>query len=151
MDVVKEYAKFFEKRGDSLARLLGRAQLNILQEFQNEILKKEGVELSLSQIHCLQFICLRGMNQRDLSGRLGVSKQAANKAINGLEGMGLIYKEPSPEDSRIKIIRHTREGEKVVSSIIKISTKIEDNIAKLVGEKKFRILKDTLCEVEKLY
>lgn len=148
MDIVKEYDNFVREKGDALSRYLGRAQIRLIDKLRLELSQSEGPELSLSQFHCLQFLCLKGISQKDLAKKLGVTKQAMNQAINDLEEKGLIFKVKDPFDSRIKIIRHTSNGRKVVAKIISATMKIENEIIDLVGERNFKNLKKSLSKIE---
>lgn len=150
MDVIKEYQAFVEKKGDALSRYLGRAELRLLEKLRYQLFKNDGVELSLSQFHCLQFLCLRGISQRELASRMGITKQAMNQAVSDLEKKGLVYKEADTNDGRVKIIRHTNKGKKVVAKIIKITMQVENEIIHKIGERNFKILKNSLSIIEEM-
>lgn len=49
-----------------------------------------------------------------LADRMGVTQQAASKAVGDLERRGLLAREPSPSDARAKLVRLTGYGEDAV-------------------------------------
>ncbi|WP_431975722.1 MarR family winged helix-turn-helix transcriptional regulator [Micromonospora haikouensis] len=48
----------------------------------------------------------------DLSARLGISKGTLSRQINGLEALGLVRREPEPEDRRAWRLTLTEEGQR---------------------------------------
>lgn len=47
----------------------------------------------------------------ELGRRLGVTKQAAAKHVEALEGLGYLRRDPDPCDARARIVRRTERGE----------------------------------------
>lgn len=54
--------------------------------------------------------CQGSCKMADLSGYLSVTPRSVTKLVDGLEGEGLLVREPHPHDRRITIIRLTPEG-----------------------------------------
>ena len=148
MTVIEKYQIFAKDYGDSLSRYLGRIQVLLMDRLISELKKKHKVELSHSQFHGLQSLCLKGMSQNDLAIRLGISKQALSQLIKDLVSQGLISKEIDPNDSRGRILKHTAKGKRVVSSLIDISIRVEEEFIKLTGKENYLILKDALKTIE---
>ncbi|MCX4473934.1 MarR family transcriptional regulator [Micromonospora sp. NBC_01655] len=48
----------------------------------------------------------------DLAARLGISKGTLSRQINGLEGLGLVRREPDPDDRRAFQLSLTEEGQR---------------------------------------
>lgn len=61
----------------------------------------------------------------DLAAFLGVSKQAASKAIEHMQARGLVSVSSSPEDGRRKMVEMTGEGERFLSDVQSIYDDIE--------------------------
>lgn len=148
MDASRNYNEFVSIYGDSLSRYLGRIQTNIMYKFTEEIFKSDKINLNHSQFHCLQSLCLKGVNQNELAAKLGITKQALSKLVKGLEDKKLISKEKDSNDSRNKIIKHTKKGLRTVSKIIDITTTLEKELMNKVGTKRYKELKQTLNEIE---
>lgn len=55
-----------------------------------------------------------GCSSVELGDRLGVSKQAATKTAQSLDGLGFITREPSPDDGRVRILRPTARGREML-------------------------------------
>jgi DNA-binding MarR family transcriptional regulator len=54
--------------------------------------------------------CQGSCKMTDLSGYLSVTPRSVTKLVDGLEGEGLLVREPHPHDRRATIIRLTPEG-----------------------------------------
>lgn len=54
--------------------------------------------------------CQGSCKMADLSGYLSVTPRSVTKLVDGLEGEGLLVREPHPHDRRITMIRLTPEG-----------------------------------------
>lgn len=152
MNVIQEYLNFVEERGDTLLRIISRTELFLMNSLLNEINKQMKLDLSLSQIQCLQFLCLsKGTNQKDLAHYIGVTKQAMNQIINTLEKLNLVKRIPDEVDSRKKIVKHTKKGEKLISIILKITRDTEDRFIKLLGKKQIKNLKLSLEKINEQF
>jgi DNA-binding MarR family transcriptional regulator len=58
-----------------------------------------------------------GLNQSELSERLGIEKAALGALIDGLEGKALVERARSREDRRLQLVSITEAGERVVDEI----------------------------------
>ncbi|MEU5939318.1 MarR family transcriptional regulator [Micromonospora sp. NPDC047548] len=47
----------------------------------------------------------------DLAARLGIGKGTLSRQIQGLEGLGLVRRDPDPTDRRASLLRLTEEGQ----------------------------------------
>lgn len=54
--------------------------------------------------------CQGSCKMADLSGYLSVTPRSVTKLVDGLEGEGLLVREPHPHDRRVTMIRLTPEG-----------------------------------------
>jgi len=150
MKIEIQYQQFHKKYGDSLCRYFSRLNLKLMKLLTEEINQHLNISLSYSQYHCLQSICFKGMKQQELAARLGITKQAQSQLLNELNKLGFISKEVDPNDTRSKIIKHTKKGQKCVTEIINASIKLEKLVFKDIGEDNFHILKESLKRIEEL-
>lgn len=148
MTVIEQYQEFVSIYGDSLSRYFGRMQVYLMDEMISKIQERTGVMLSHSQFHCLQSLCLKGMKQNELAVRLGISKQALSQLLKDLEEKKLITKKVDPEDTRSRILVHTKKGKKLVSIIIEVTIELEKKISDQIGRKSFTSLKKSLEIIE---
>ncbi|MFD9291728.1 MarR family winged helix-turn-helix transcriptional regulator [Streptomyces sp. NPDC060030] len=58
----------------------------------------------------LQAVGREGASASEIGRRLGVSKQAAGKTVDKLEGLGYVERVDDPEDGRRKLVRPTARG-----------------------------------------
>lgn len=75
-----------------------------------------GDGISLHQFHLLKLITLNGTHQiGEVADFLGVTPPAATKAIDKLEGMGLVNRTPSKHDRRATLLSSSRRGRDLVN------------------------------------
>jgi DNA-binding MarR family transcriptional regulator len=75
-----------------------------------------------------------GLTLTELAGRLGVSKQAAQKVVDDMERGGLVERVPSSSDRRAKAIRLTKRGLKVRRTALAASHRMEAELRKDLGD-----------------
>lgn len=85
-----------------------------------------------------------GTTAATLGRRLGVSKQAAGKTIEGLERSGYVERVPDPEDARSKIIRLTARGVEVQQLAFKLMAEQRARWAERLGEEQMSALEAAL-------
>lgn len=148
MTVIEDYMKFVETRGDTLLRIISQTELLLAKSLTEKINEQMNLDLSISQIQCLQFLCLSmGTSQKDLAQNIGVTKQAMNQIINALEEKNLVKRIPDEVDSRKKTIRHTSKGIELISLILCITKETEDKFIKLLGKRNMKELKAFLVRI----
>ncbi|NUP52607.1 MAG: winged helix-turn-helix transcriptional regulator [Catenulispora sp.] len=85
-----------------------------------------------------------GTTAAALGRRLGVSKQAAGKTIEGLERDGYVERVPDPDDARSKIIRLTRRGVEVQQLAFRLMAEQRARWAGQLGEEQIAALEAAL-------
>ncbi|MFK3672093.1 MarR family winged helix-turn-helix transcriptional regulator [Leifsonia aquatica] len=70
----------------------------------------------------------RGVIARELAEMSGTTPASVTSLLQGLEERGFITREPSPTDSRVKLIRATAEGSRVVSGFDEVMTAAQERI-----------------------
>ncbi|WP_313539710.1 MarR family winged helix-turn-helix transcriptional regulator [Leifsonia aquatica] len=70
----------------------------------------------------------RGVIARELAEMSGTTPASVTSLLQGLEERGYITREPSPTDSRVKLIRATAEGSRVVSGFDEVMTAAQERI-----------------------
>lgn len=94
------------------------------KRYLNDELSKYG--LNLIQALCILMIYeIDGLNQKDLSDGLYLSKGAITKAINKLESDSWILREKSIEDKRYYVLKLTEKGENFIPILNEINQKWE--------------------------
>lgn len=85
-----------------------------------------------------------GITASALGRRLGVSKQAAAKTIEGLEREGYVERVPDPTDARSKIIRLTPRGRELQQLAFRIMAAQRAHWAERLGEEQLAALESGL-------
>lgn len=85
-----------------------------------------------------------GITASALGRRLGVSKQAAAKTIEGLEREGYVERVPDPADARSKIIRLTPRGREMQQVAWRIMADQRARWAARLGEEQLAALESAL-------
>ncbi|MFZ2100556.1 MAG: MarR family transcriptional regulator [Oricola sp.] len=102
-----------------------------------------------SRATLLGFVPRKGARQSDLIVRMGVSKQAVQQLIDGLEEEGVLERMPDPADKRGRIVRHTASGRAALDDADRIKGEIEARYRERMGEERFRLLFEMLGEVRR--
>lgn len=100
-----------------------------------------------SRATMLGFLPRKGLRQSDLITRMGVSKQAVQQLVDGLEQEGVLERIPDPADRRGRIVRPTAKGRVALDDADRIKGEIEARIRARMGEERFRLLFETLGEM----
>lgn len=88
----------------------------VRETLETKVLEEIGaVDLTLHQFHLLKLIALNGTHQiGEAADFLGVTPPAATKAIDKLEGMGLVNRTPSKDDRRATLLSSSERGRDLV-------------------------------------
>ncbi len=93
----------------------------------------------------LAHIARNGTPQSRIIERMGVSKQAVQQLIDGLEVEGMVERLPDPEDRRGRIVRHTVRGQAAMRDADAIKQRIEQAYRKRLGTARFEALREALA------
>jgi DNA-binding MarR family transcriptional regulator len=74
-----------------------------------------------------------GLTLTQLATRLGTTKQAAQKVVDDMERRGLVERAPDQHDRRAKTIRLTKRGQKVRSTALAASKRMEADLRDELG------------------
>ena len=88
-----------------------------------------------------------GVKQGELYRRMGLSKQAVQQLIDGLELEGVLERQPDPDDKRGNIIIHSDKGRLALKDADRIKVDIEHGIKARLGESQFALLFEALGEI----
>lgn len=88
-----------------------------------------------------------GVTASELGRRLGVSKQAAGKTIEGLERDGYVERVADPADARSKIIRMTPRGMEVQQLAFEAMARLRARWAERLGEEQMAAIEEGLREM----
>jgi len=86
----------------------------------------------------ISLVSQKGTRLTDISGALGISRQAANQTANQIESAGYIQRVPDPTDGRAKHIVLTTRGLDLRQRGLEVAERLEHECARIVGEKGLR-------------
>jgi DNA-binding MarR family transcriptional regulator len=87
--------------------------------------QSERFGLPEAELRCLLlFRNERYLTAKTIAGRLNVAKSRVTKLVGGLLRRRLIERADDPEDSRIKLLKLTSNGEKLVVEIVSFRTEL---------------------------
>ncbi|GIF47847.1 winged helix DNA-binding protein [Asanoa ferruginea] len=88
-----------------------------------------------------------GTTAVELGRRLGVSKQAAGKTLDGLERLGYVERATDPADARRKLVRLTDRGVDMLARSARIFDELRAEWAAQIGPDRLRALEADLATV----
>jgi DNA-binding MarR family transcriptional regulator len=91
-----------------------------------------------------QAIGPHGTTAVELGRRLGISKQAAGKTIEGLERLGYVQRGVDPRDTRRKLVQLTERGVDCLQRSARIFDELRANWASTLGPERLRALEADL-------
>ena len=128
----------------NLARLL----LNRFRWFDQALLirlhDRLGVRLTSAQSLLFATLPVGGARQSDLARRLGVSRQAVNELVGGLEQQGLVEVVPDPDSGRAKLVRPTAQGRESIEVALETFAQLETELRARIGHRKVDQLRGAL-------
>jgi DNA-binding MarR family transcriptional regulator len=91
-----------------------------------------------------------GSRLTDLAASAGFTKQAVGEAVNELERLGYVKREPDPLDGRAKIIKLTDRGMDAVIKGRRIFAEIERQWAEQIGAELLANLREAVTRIAAL-
>lgn len=86
----------------------------------------------------------RGLRQSQLIERMGISKQAVQQLVDGLEAEGVLQRVGDPDDRRGKIVCFSEKGLAALADGDRIKLDIEKDYRRRLGNQRFDALLETL-------
>ena len=134
--------------GPPLIGALLRFPWEAVQRHMLERLHERGFDdLDAAHLNVFQYPGPQGARPSELAGRLGVSKQALNYLLGGLERTGYVKRQPHPDDQRSKRIALTDRGTAAVGVIRDAVGEVEAAWARQLGADRFAQLRALLAEL----
>jgi DNA-binding MarR family transcriptional regulator len=87
---------------------------------------------------------IEGIRQADLARRLGVSRQAVNELVSGLERAALVERIPDPSSGRSKLVRPTARGRQSIDAALAIFERLEHELRGRIGNLSVDVLREVL-------
>src|SRR5688572_1191774 len=121
-------------KGASTLQLLFKAA-RLLDEQALARAARESGRPPLRRAHTslLPHVDLGGTRITDLAQRLGVSKQAASQLVDDLEQLGVLAREPDPDDARARRVVFTPRGRAGLLEGLALLRELEAELTREIG------------------
>ena len=83
----------------------------------------------------------------ELGARLGMTKQAASKLLDGMEAAGYVRRHSDRRDARAKLVRSTAKGARLLADVEAIYVELESGWAAILGESELERIRRELEQV----
>jgi DNA-binding MarR family transcriptional regulator len=88
-----------------------------------------------------------GLRLTDIAARAGITAQSVGELVDDLESKGYLERRPDPIDRRAKRIYLTERGRKSTRIGKRAQADVENSLAELLGEQRYRLLRGILEEI----
>jgi DNA-binding MarR family transcriptional regulator len=92
----------------------------------------------------LSNIDLAGSSVTEAAERAGITKQAMGRLASELQVAGYLSVTDDPDDGRAKMLRLTREGERLMVESLEVMKELEARFAQRLGKARFAALRSAL-------
>ena len=111
-----------------------------------QCLSTQGIELTEAELSVMRYPGPHGVRPIDLARRCGVTKQAMNYVLSGLETKGYVERKVA-KGRRARTIILTDEGRKLLSAFRKCASDTERIWAEHIGTPRFEAVRASLHEL----
>lgn len=133
--------------GQMLIGALLRVPAQAIQQRLIRDLNAAGFDdLTLPHIAVFQYPGPDGVRPSLLAARAGMSKQAMNKLLGSLEGLGYLRRVDDPAEGRARVVRFTARGRAAYAKILRILRSVEREWSAELGPRRFAELKAILLQ-----
>lgn len=130
-----------------IGRLLLLARRDFVSRLSEKMELSGHKKLSRSSGALLPFIDLEGTRSTELARRIGISKQAAAKAVKELEEEGLLTRTEDEADGRAFLVSFTNRGMEYLLQIHNAIVEIEREYETVVGVAQMNMMRRTLSSI----
>jgi DNA-binding MarR family transcriptional regulator len=134
-------------QGFELPLLLFAGFRALIDDLHAELARRGHPDVRPAYGFAMQAIGVRGATASEIGRRLGVSKQAAGKTVDRLEGLGYAERVDDPADARRKLIRLTPRGVDSLMQAAQIFEELRAGWAEKLGAERLAVVEASLRTV----
>ena len=141
-------ARLEQAKTESTLQLLFKAARLLDERALERASQRSGrPRLRRSHTSLLPHIDLNGTRITDLAERLGVTKQAASQLVDDLEQLGVLAREPDPDDARAKRVVFTELGRDGLLEGLALLRDMERELARAITSESMDQLRRALVAI----
>jgi DNA-binding MarR family transcriptional regulator len=133
--------------GFELPLLLFAGFRALIDDLHAELARRGHPDVRPAYGFAMQAIGVRGATASEIGRRLGVSKQAAGKTVDRLEGLGYVERVNDPADARRKLLRLTPRGIDSLTQAAEIFDELRAGWAEKLGAERLALVEASLRTV----
>ena len=122
-----------EKRSGNMRQLLLRASRIVNRHVVEGLLARGYSGLRSTHTTLLSNMDLAGSSVTEAAERAGITKQAMGRLAAELEKAGYVRIETDPDDARVRVLRLTEEGNRLMLDSLDVMSKLERRYADMIG------------------
>ena len=130
---------------------INRLLLDVYKDLNKKVISKINEngysDIKPTHTHIFRHISLEGIRLKDLTDKIGLSKQSISEIVDDLEKKGYLVKLPDDNDLRAKKICYTEKGKELIGLGKCISKELEKEYIELLGFEEFENLKQVLTKM----
>jgi DNA-binding MarR family transcriptional regulator len=134
-------------QGYELPLLLFAGFRTLIDDLHAELARRGHPDVRPAYGFAMQAIGVRGATASEIGRRLGVTKQAAGKTVDRLEGLGYVERLDDPADARRKLIRLTSRGVDSLNQAAQIFEELRAGWAEKLGAERLAVVEASLRTV----
>jgi DNA-binding MarR family transcriptional regulator len=101
-------------------------------------------DVNPAHVSLFRYPGLDGYRVTEIAQRMQITKQSVHELIGRLERLGYLVRDPDPTNRRARLVRLTPKGHGLQEVIRLQARDAERQIATIIGERRFRQLKEAL-------
>lgn len=125
----------------SWAQVLMRCARLVNERGLDRVRDRFGVPVRPAHTTLFPHIDLEGTRLVELARRVGTTKQAVGQLVAELEEMGVLTREPDPEDGRAKLVCFTPRGKQSLFEGLAVLGEIESELQERLGPRRMNALR----------
>jgi DNA-binding MarR family transcriptional regulator len=135
--------------GAELALRLFGTFRSLVDDLHSELARRGHPDVRPTHGFALQAVGPRGATAGELATRLGVSKQAAGKTVDGLVSLGYVERTADARDARRKTVVVTPAGREVLRLSAEIFERLRAEWEEQVGAARMRGMEEALRHLDR--
>ena len=125
-----------ERRRRNMRQLLLRASRIVNRHVIEGLHARGYADLRSTHTTLLSNIDLAGSSVTEAAERAGITKQAMGRLASELEGAGYVRVHGDPKDARVRILKLTKAGKRLMLDSLEVMAELERRYARSLGKER---------------